>query len=326
MDLGYIAAAAGLGAIGGAAEGAAQFNAEDYKLRQQEARDRLLAQLARETHAANKAEDIRQTDEQRRREEGEIAGHIARRKAATDKARADAGVGRGDERAQGENVGTVLPEAARPKSAKEEARAALEDAIATGNKGYIEAEQKRYDLVRKDEDDELRARDRQDALADRKESRDFQLMLERMREAAAAGRHAETVALQKKVMEEASKRDWTAGKDGYFHYPDGSIVTQEVREGGKLLGTKPVEAPERLLSGSGEASRAEQEIRAEIAKKRSIEDSKMGEYTREEKAKAKTEREELERRLASINPTYGKAMGVSGSAPQGNDPLRLRAQ
>ena len=49
--------------------------------------------------------------------------------------------------------------------------------------------------------------------------------------------------------ERRASRDWKVDADGNYRRPDGSLVTEDVREGGKKLGERPVKAPRTKTEG-----------------------------------------------------------------------------
>lgn len=59
----------------------------------------------------------------------------------------------------------------------------------------------------------------------------------------------ETRRTQREDDERRNQRDWKVDADGNYRRPDGSIVMEEIREGGKKLGERPVKAPKTKTEG-----------------------------------------------------------------------------
>lgn len=240
-----------LGTVMGGAQAAAKTADDEIKDKVLRSREEFLSQLRMGEYKAKSAFE----DKRRKLEEGEVADFYARTGPKTKPADTFTDT-LGDE-STGATAGAAINEA-RQETDREVAARRAEEARKTGKKGLIESTVAEATRMRElDERRDERAEARRDRYEDRDEARaDRKSAREEARADRAAAR-GESAAARRESREQAERlariaaeRDWKVDADGNYRRPDGSLVQEEIREGGKLLGTKPVKAPVSKVQGT----------------------------------------------------------------------------
>jgi hypothetical protein len=244
MSYGNVVAQGILGGVMGAARGVAQNAQEEQRIEAERLKEERLSKLRLGEYKAKAEFDQQQKDIVTARDEKDTADFYARTGPQTKASTYTDATG---DATEGASAGAVTSE--RTETAREVADRRAEEARKTGKKGIIEATRADRELEERREERSLdradRKADREERNADRKEARED-------RGAARADLRAdreEARRVQERIAQQAQEGRWQVDRDGNYRRPDGSLVTEEIREGGRLLGTRPIKAPESKVSG-----------------------------------------------------------------------------
>ena len=238
MSWGAVAAQGLLGSVMGAGKGAAYAAELEMKEEAERLKEERLSKLRMGEYKAKAELDQKMKDDVTAREEKDTADFYNR---TGPQSKASTYTDQTGDATEGASAGAVTSE--RTETAREVAIRRDEEARKTGKKGIIAMTRADRELEERREE---RGQDRADRRSDREERAKDRDEDRKDRQAARGEARAdreEARKLQERIAERAQEGRWQVDRDGNYRRPDGSLVTEEIREGGKLLGTRPIKAP-----------------------------------------------------------------------------------